>query len=1146
MANVTASRLSIDDGTITWDDMTIDGTLTATAVTSSGIITATSSSSGDYVRMYGSSGTGKWDIYGNGANLRISDNESAGLVVIDRGMNIGGNVDLQNNSLSNVGAAGMQMISGEMRVGGNTGKFVAPYTDAGTAYAGTFGWNHLNLGNNAINYLIAGQSSTGGDFYFVVNNTSTITTNGSGHNGIVAMTIDNAGSVGIGTTAPASLFALGSARSAWKTINFQDNDNSNAIQAYVASYNTGASDGFLRLNGLNNMQFRTGDTDRMYIDSSGNVGIGDITPDALVKIQNSDGAAMLKLERTSGNTGTAEFTIGGGDPGLNLTLTGTSSDFTVVSGGSERFRINSNGWLQFGNLVTTGAATFNEAAGDLDFRVESSGNNSVPSAISEFALVVDADEDHVGIGQFPETAWHTGYFVLGIGAKKNSISTTVTSNASDWFSFNHNAYLNASNSWIYQDDNSAGASNMYFYGGQIRFRVATAGTAGNSFTWTNAMNITDTGLVSIGHTSPAALLDVAKAAADTSSFLTESSDSGQGPNLRLRRSRASNLASPTAVQSSNWLGKFSFAGHDGGGYDEGPMIRAATSETWSASAHGSYLSFWTVDNTTTTQDERMRIDAAGNVGIGVTPAHKLHVEGGSGTRLYVRANGAGDALIDVDGYNDTYIIMRHNTVAQWSLTNGVTSSADSWSLYNYPNNFHALTVTQAGNWGIGVAPNSNYGVHIDKTFTATGFPAQFRVSGQITGAVNNEMHVITMGSNTLIEAASGTHVLASGMALYAPTLTTSGGATTSFASTLYIGQGMTGATNNYALFVDAGVSRFDGGLNVSGNTYWNNADMYDVGNGNNWWTSAGIHIEGAQVDHKIVLKSTGTNSYPTIRFFNDTNAWRLYGCNGAHNNSVNWYDDTNNRWVQTLTTDGNMILGNYTVTNTWRSNEKTLELGSKANVIHGSTVGNGTDWVGMANNAYIDVGSGAWEGVYASYGHANIYLYNGNIYFRVDQAVGANAAITWQMPLQMSSSGLSMGAFPLYDAGHGNNYWTSSAFYTTGTIYATGAITQNSDVRLKENIVQISSALDKVNQMRGVTYDLIETGEAGVGVIAQELELIAPELIHIAEPKNFDKKDSEEWDDYKSVAYGNLTAYLIEAVKELTEKVDKLERQLGG
>ena len=49
---------------------TVGGILTGTSATFSGIITANSSSSGDYVRLYGSSGTGKWDIYGNGANLK--------------------------------------------------------------------------------------------------------------------------------------------------------------------------------------------------------------------------------------------------------------------------------------------------------------------------------------------------------------------------------------------------------------------------------------------------------------------------------------------------------------------------------------------------------------------------------------------------------------------------------------------------------------------------------------------------------------------------------------------------------------------------------------------------------------------------------------------------------------------------------------------------------------------------------------------------------------------------------------------------------------------------------------------------------------------------------------------------------------------
>ena len=109
------------------------------------------------------------------------------------------NFYFENHNIHDVGAAGMRLISGEMRVGGDTGKFVAPYTDAGTAYAGSFGWNHLNLGNNAVNYVIAGHNATGASLQVVVNNTSTITTNGSGHNGTLAMVIASNGEVGIGT-----------------------------------------------------------------------------------------------------------------------------------------------------------------------------------------------------------------------------------------------------------------------------------------------------------------------------------------------------------------------------------------------------------------------------------------------------------------------------------------------------------------------------------------------------------------------------------------------------------------------------------------------------------------------------------------------------------------------------------------------------------------------------------------------------------------------------------------------------------------------------------------------------------------------------------------------------------------------------------
>jgi len=58
------------------------------------------------------------------------------------------------------------------------------------------------------------------------------------------------------------------ARSNWRTIQYRDTDNSNAIQAYVSAYNTSASDGFLRLNAIESLQFRTGDVERLKLTSS--------------------------------------------------------------------------------------------------------------------------------------------------------------------------------------------------------------------------------------------------------------------------------------------------------------------------------------------------------------------------------------------------------------------------------------------------------------------------------------------------------------------------------------------------------------------------------------------------------------------------------------------------------------------------------------------------------------------------------------------------------------------------------------------------------------------------------------------------------------------------------------------------------------
>lgn len=99
----------------------------------------------------------------------------------------------------------------------------------------------------------------------------------------------------------------------------------------------------------------------------------------------------------------------------------------------------------------------------------------------------------------------------------------------------------------------------------------------------------------------------------------------------------------------------------------------------------------------------------------------------------------------------------------------------------------------------------------------------------------------------------------------------------------------------------------------------------------------------------------------------------------------------------------------------------------------------------------------------------------------------------------------------------------------TGTITATGDITAYSDVSLKTEVATISNALDLVNSLRGVSFTRIDSGNRGIGVIAQELVAVVPEAVQTNE------------DGLLSVAYGNLVGVLIEAVKELAEKVDRLE-----
>jgi hypothetical protein len=113
--------------------------------------------------------------------------------------------------------------------------------------------------------------------------------------------------------------------------------------------------------------------------------------------------------------------------------------------------------------------------------------------------------------------------------------------------------------------------------------------------------------------------------------------------------------------------------------------------------------------------------------------------------------------------------------------------------------------------------------------------------------------------------------------------------------------------------------------------------------------------------------------------------------------------------------------------------------------------------------------------------------------------------------------------------------WSAGSGYTSmrvGNLTASGTVTANSDIKLKKNISTLTNSLDKVLQMRGVEFDRIDIeGEHNIGFIAQEIEKIVPELVR-------------ENKGTKSVAYGNITALLVEAIKELKVEIEELKSKI--
>ena len=126
---------------------------------------------------------------------------------------------------------------------------------------------------------------------------------------------------------------------------------------------------------------------------------------------------------------------------------------------------------------------------------------------------------------------------------------------------------------------------------------------------------------------------------------------------------------------------------------------------------------------------------------------------------------------------------------------------------------------------------------------------------------------------------------------------------------------------------------------------------------------------------------------------------------------------------------------------------------------------------------------------------------------------------------------------------------------TIGQIVASdNIIAYFSDARLKENIAPIPDALAKINTLSGVTYNSNDLAESygytdrsqQVGVLAQEVKVVMPQVIKPAPFDTDGEGNSISGQNYMTVQYEKLVPLLIEAIKELTAKVNDLESKLGS
>jgi hypothetical protein len=336
-----------------------------------------------------------------------------------------------------------------------------------------------------------------------------------------------------------------------------------------------------------------------------------------------------------------------------------------------------------------------------------------------------------------------------------------------------------------------------------------------------------------------------------------------------------------------------------------------------------------------------------------------------------------------------------------------------------------------------------------------------------------------------------------------------------------------------------------------------------IGNSQIFDNGTNLGINNTSPGQKLTVTQT-TNDSSSVGFFTSASTGTSYGPiilagTNSSDATLRIYNQAGTLPYLFVRGDGNVLIGTTT------SNNHKLEIVSGATSAIRISVDSGTNGIGMSPGALFQIDKpGVGGGAFIFNASGNLGINNSSPSIKLDITKEDNnttgiakfnannltqSVEIWYAGIRQAGSN-SNGAFNIDSKGSdsiilnsvntsgnillGTSTNNGERLYVSGAIRATSTITANSDIRIKSNITKIENALEKVGQISGYTYNTTYDDKRHGGVIAQEIDKVFPEIVNTGN------------DGLMGVEYGNISALLIEAIKEQNTKIKNLETLLAS